>query len=401
VPLLVYALSLAVFAQGTSEFMLSGLVDPIAAELRVSVATTGWLTSLFAMGMIVGAPLMAVLVRRFPPRRSLLVFLAVFIAVHVVGALATEFAVLLVTRVFAALANAGFLAVALAALPPIAGPARTGRATALLLSGVTLACVVGVPGGAVLGQLWGWRAAFWAVVVASLPALAAVALVTAPSSSPVAPVNEWRALSSPVVRCWLLLGALVNGATFATFAYLAPVVTDVARLGDGWVPVALALFGVGSFAGITVAGRLADSRPRLVIGGGAGLLLMAWVAMAVLAPWPVALLVLVFVAGASAFGVGSALIGRIVGSAAVAAPRLGGAFATASFNTGAAAGPLLAALLIGLTGSYRSPLVVSAACVAVAVVFALANRRLLIAATVRPASAPPARHRPSAPAGTR
>jgi DHA1 family chloramphenicol resistance protein-like MFS transporter len=398
--LLVYALSLAVFAQGTSEFMLSGLVDPIAAELGVSVAATGWLTSLFAMGMIVGAPLMAVLARRFPPRQSLLAFLAVFLAVHVVGALATGFAVLLVTRVFAALANAGFLAVALAALPSIVGPARTGRATALLLSGVTLACIVGVPGGAVLGQLWGWRAAFWAVVVASLPALAAVALVTAPQSSPVAPVNEWRALSSPVVRCWLLLGALVNGATFATFAYLAPVVTDLARLGDGWVPVALALFGVGSFVGITVAGRLTDSLPRLVIGGGAGLLLLAWGAMSALARWPVALLVLVFVAGALSFGVGSALIGRIVSSAAAAAPRLGGAFATASFNAGAAAGPLLAALLIGLTGSYRSPLLVSAACVAAAGAFALANRRLLTAATAPPATEPPAHHQPSAPAET-
>lgn len=187
----------------------------------------------------------------------------------------------------------------------------------------------------------------------------------------------FAALSSPVVRCWLLLGALVNGATFATFAYLAPVVTDLARLGDGWVPVALALFGVGSFVGIAVTGRLADDRPRLVLGGGAGLLLLTWVATAVLARWPVALLVLVFVAGALSFGVGSALIGRIVG---------------------AAAGPLLAALLISLTGSYRSPLLVSVACVAVAIA---AGARQLNAATAQPASEPLARHQPSAPAETR
>lgn len=397
-PLLVHALSLAVFAQGTSEFMLSGLVVPIAADLGVSVAATGWLTSLFALGMIVGAPLITVLAHRFPPRRSLLVLLALFIAVHVVGALASGFAVLLATRVFAALANAGFLAVALAALPSIVGPSRTGRATALLLSGVTLACIVGVPGGAVLGQLWGWRAAFWAVVAVSLPAMAAVALVRASPASPTspsAPADEWRALSSPVVRGWLLLGALVNGATFATFAYLAPV-TDLAGLGEGWVPVVLALFGVGSFVGITVAGRLADSRPRLVLGGGSALLLLTWVATAVLARWPVTLLVLVFVAGALSFGVGSALIGRIVGATAGTAPRLGGAFATASFNTGAAAGPLVAALLIDLTGSYRSPLMVSVACVALA----LAAGARLIAASAPQASEPPAHHRPSGPAGT-
>jgi DHA1 family chloramphenicol resistance protein-like MFS transporter len=377
--------------------MLSGLVAPIAADLGVSVAATGWLTSLFAVGMIVGAPLMAVLARRFPPRRSLLVLLAVFIAVHVVGALASGFAVLLVTRVFAALANAGFLAVALAALPSIVGPSRTGRATALLLSGVTLACIVGVPGGAVLGQLWGWRAAFWAVVAASLPALLAVALVPSVATSSAAPVNEWRALSSPVVRGWLLLGALVNGATFATFAYLAPI-TDLAR--PGWVPVTLALFGLGSFVGVTVAGRLVDSRPRLVLGGGAAALLLTWTALAAVAQWPAALLVLVFVAGALSFGVGSAVIGRIVGATAATAPRLGGAFATASFNTGAAAGPLLAGLLISLTGSYRSPLLVSVACVVLAVVIVIAAGARLIAATAPPATAPPARHRPSEQGGT-
>lgn len=392
-PLLVYALSLAVFAQGTSEFMLSGLVDPIAADLGVSVAATGWLTSLFAVGMIVGAPLMAVLARRFPPRRSLLVLLAVFIAVHIVGALASGFAVLLVTRVFAALANAGFLAVALAALPSLVGSARTGRATALLLSGVTLACIVGVPGGAVLGQLWGWRAAFWAVVAASVPALLAVALVPSVAAPSASAEGEWRALSSRVVRGWLVLGALVNGATFATFAYLAPI-TGLAR--QGWVPVTLALFGLGSFIGVTVAGRLADARPRLVLGGGSAALLLTWIATAFLAQWPVALLVLVFLAGALSFGVGSTLIGRTVSSTATIAPRLGGAFATASFNAGAAAGPLLSALLISQTGSYRTPLLVSVACVAVAI--ALGAR--LIAANVPPASERPARHQPSAPAGT-
>jgi DHA1 family chloramphenicol resistance protein-like MFS transporter len=147
--------------------------------------------------------------------------------------------------------------------------------------------------------------------------------------------------------------------------------------------------------GVTVAGRLVDSRPRLVLGGGAAALLLTWTALAAVAQWPAALLVLVFVAGALSFGVGSAVIGRIVGATAATAPRLGGAFATASFNTGAAAGPLLAGLLISLTGSYRSPLLVSVACVVLAVVIVIAAGARLIAATAPPATAPPARHRPS------
>ncbi|MGV9539424.1 MFS transporter, partial [Streptosporangium sandarakinum] len=151
-PIVIYMLGLAVFAQGTSEFMLSGLIPEIAGDLGVSVPAAGTLTSAFAVGMIVGAPLMAVLSLRWPRRRALLVFLVAFTLVHVAGAVTADFGVLLVTRVVAALANAGFLAVGLATASGLAGPAAKGRATAVLLGGVTLACVAGVPAGAVLGM---------------------------------------------------------------------------------------------------------------------------------------------------------------------------------------------------------------------------------------------------------
>ena len=173
-PFGLYLLGLAVFAQGTSEFMLSGLVPDIAREMGVSVPAAGSLTSAFAAGMVVGAPLMAVLARRWSRRAALLGFLGVFLVVHVVGAVTDSFAVLLVTRVVGALANAGFLAVAVVTAVAMVDADAKGRATSVLLGGVTVACVAGVPGGALLGQLWGWRAAFWAVVVLSVPALFAI-----------------------------------------------------------------------------------------------------------------------------------------------------------------------------------------------------------------------------------
>ncbi|RMI44653.1 MFS transporter, partial [Streptomyces triticirhizae] len=173
-PPAVYLLGLAVFAQGTSEFMLAGLVPDIAADLAVPVSAAGSLTSAFALGMVVGAPTMALLGARWSRRTALMGFLGLFLLTHVVGALTTGYPVLLLCRVVGALANAGFLAVALATSAALAGPAARARATAVLLGGVTLACVVGVPGGALLGQLWGWRAAFWAVALLSLPALLAV-----------------------------------------------------------------------------------------------------------------------------------------------------------------------------------------------------------------------------------
>ncbi|MGC9536432.1 Cmx/CmrA family chloramphenicol efflux MFS transporter [Streptomyces sp. UG1] len=371
-PFALFLLGLAVFAQGTSEFMLSGLVPDIARDLGVSVPAAGALTSAFAVGMVVGAPVMAGLARRWSRRGALLGFLVVFLGVHVVGAVTDSFGVLLATRVVGALANAGFLAVALVTAVHMVEPDAKGRAASTLLGGVPLACVVGVPAGALLGQLWGWRAAFWAVALVSLPAVVAVARSVpggAAGSARPALRDELRALRSPRLRVTLLLGALVNGATFCTFTYLASLVTQVTGLGSGWVPVVLALFGAGSFVGVWVGGRFADRWPGVVLGTGGVALCVGWGAFALGAGNPVVALGLVFVQGALAFGVGSTLISQAL-YAASDAPTLGGGFATAAFNVGAALGPWLGGTAIGAGLGYRSPLWVSAVLVALALVAA-------------------------------
>ncbi|KUL51870.1 Cmx/CmrA family chloramphenicol efflux MFS transporter [Streptomyces sp. NRRL S-1521] len=383
-PFAIHLLGLAVFAQGTSEFMLSGLVSGIAGDLGVSIPAAGHLTSAFAVGMVVGAPLMAVLSRRFSRRGALLAFLVTFLAVHVAGALTTSFAVLLVTRVVGALANAGFLAVALVTAADLAGPHAKGRATSALLGGVTVACVAGVPAGALLGEVWGWRSAFWAVALLSLPALAAIAWAVPAGPGSAGPddarpsvLGELRALRSPRLRLTLLLGALVNGATFCTFTYLEPLVTRVTGLGSGWVPVVLALFGIGSFAGVSLAGRVADVRPLPLLVGGSCALLGGWVLFAVTAAHPVATVVLVLVLGALSFGVGATLISQIL-YAASEAPTLAGGFATAAFNVGGALGPWCGGLVLSAGLGHRAPVWVSALLVGVALAVggtALARRR--------------------------
>ncbi|MEU6912757.1 Cmx/CmrA family chloramphenicol efflux MFS transporter [Streptomyces olindensis] len=367
-PFALLLLSLAVFAQGTSEFMPSGLVPDIARDLGVSVPAAGALTSAFAAGMVVGAPLVAALARRWPRRGALLAFLGVFLAVHVVGALTGSFAVLLATRVVGAFANAGFLAVALVAAVGMVPADAKGRATSMLLGGVTLACVAGVPAGAVLGELWGWRAAFWAVALVSVPALVAVARSVPGGRAEGAPPalrGELRSLRGPRLLVTLLLGALVNGATFCTFTYLAPLVTEVTGLGSGWVPGALALFGAGSFAGVTAAGRFADRHPVPVLAGGGVAVCVGWCVLALGAGHPVLALGLVFAQGALSFGVGSTLISQAL-YAAPAAPTLAGGFATAAFNVGAALGPWAGGTAIGAGFGYRSPVWVSAALVVLA-----------------------------------
>lgn len=378
-PLPLYLLALAVFAMGTSEFMLAGLLPDISSELDVTVGTAGMLTSAFAVGMIVGAPLVAALARGWPRRSSLLGFVLAFAAAHAVGAVTTSFPVLFATRVVAALANAGFLAVALTAAATLVSPDKKGRALAVLLSGTTLATIAGVPGGSVLGTLLGWRAAFWTVAALCLPAALGIlkgiptGRVREEAAGGPALRAELAQLTRPRLILVMLLGALVNAATFASFTFLAPVVTDTAGLGELWISVVLVLFGAGSFVGVTVAGRLSDRRPGPVIAVGGPLLLLGWPALAVLADEPVALFALVFVQGALSFALGSTLITRVLYEAA-GAPTMAGSYATAALNVGAAAGPLIAAATLNTAAGAHGPLWASGLLVAVALLIAFPLR---------------------------
>lgn len=380
-PRTLYLLALAVFVMGTSEFMLAGILPAISAELDVTLGAAGLLTSAFAVGMVVGAPAMAAFARRWPPRLTLMLCLLVFAVAHVIGAMTPVFEVLLVTRVVSAVANAGFLAVALTTATALVPADRKGRALSVLLSGTTIATVAGVPAGALLGTAMGWRATFWAIAV--LAVLALLGLVrgiprasdTEPTDTAYPPLGaELRLLATPRLLLTMVVGALINGGTFAVFTFLAPVVTGVAGLSEAWVSVALVLFGAGSFLGVTVAGRLSDRRPGLVLAVGGPLLLGGWVAASVVAAHPVALLALIFAQGVLSFGVGSTVIARVL-YAASAAPTMWGSYATAALNTGAALGPVLGALALADGAGPLAPFGVAASLTASALLVLLVFRR--------------------------
>lgn len=375
-PPALYLLAVAIFAMGTSEFMLAGLLPDIAADLGVPVATAGLLTSAFAIGMVVGAPLMAGLARRWPRRSSLLSFLGLFLAAHVLGAVTGSFRVLLATRIIAALADAGFLAVALTTAAELVPSGRKGRALGVLLAGTTAATIAGVPGGTLLGTLLDWRASFWVVAMLCLPsALGIVRGIPAGAGRPDEPTGpdlrrELAELRRPRLVLALLLGALINAATFGTFTFLAPIVTDVAALAPLWVSVVLVLFGLGSFAGVTVAGRFSDQRPGVVVAVGGPLLLGGWVTLGLTAPDPIALLILAFTQGALSFGLGSTLITRVLYEAA-GAPTMAGSYATAALNVGATAGPMIAAATLNTSLAELGPVWASGTLVGVALLLAL------------------------------
>jgi DHA1 family chloramphenicol resistance protein-like MFS transporter len=377
-PLVIVLLAVAVFAQGTSEFMLAGLLPAVADDLGISIPEAGLLTSAFAVGMIIGAPLMAAATRRWSPRLALSSFLIVFILMHAVGALTNDFSVLLATRIVAALTNAGFLAVTLSTVCALVPAHRTARALAVILGGTTLALIVGVPAGAVVGNVFDWRAALWGVAIISVPALAAVVIATPKSAvSPQKPVRlevELAALRQPALLVPLGLGALINGATFCAFTYLAPVITETAGLTDPAVPAVLAVFGVGSFIGVWAAGRLGDRYAARILCLGGAALLVGWGAFATLAAIPAMVFVLALVQGALSFAVGSTLIARSI-RAAGTAPTMSGSFATASLNVGAAAGPLLGGLAYTTAAGSIGPLLVSMTLVGAAAAAFIATRR--------------------------
>ncbi|KKZ69654.1 Cmx/CmrA family chloramphenicol efflux MFS transporter [Streptomyces showdoensis] len=356
-PLAVYILGLSVFALGTSEFMLSGLLPPIAEDMDVSIPTAGLLISAFAIGMVVGAPLLAVATLRLPRKTTLVALISLFGLGQVAGALAPNYAVLFASRVVSALACAGFWAVGAAVAIAMVPVGARARAMAVMIGGLSIANVLGVPAGAFLGEHLGWRSAFWAVGAAS-----AIALVGVVTRIPRIPPPETR----PRLRAELviyrdrqvllsvLLTALAAGGVFCAFSYLAPLLTDVSGLDEGWVSGVLALFGIGALIGTYIGGRVADAHLFGVLLSGVTASTVFLTALALFASSPAATIALTFLLGVSCFYTAPALNARMF-NVAGAAPTLAGATTTAAFNLGNTGGPWLGGTVIDAGHGYASP----------------------------------------------
>ncbi|MFJ4872650.1 Cmx/CmrA family chloramphenicol efflux MFS transporter [Streptomyces sp. NPDC088757] len=347
-PTAVYILGLSVFALGTSEFMLSGLLPAVAEDMDVSIPRAGLLISAFAIGMVVGAPLLAVTTLRLPRKTTLVSLITVFGLGQVAGALAPNYGVLFASRVVSALACAGFWAVGAAVAIAMVPVNTRARAMAVMIGGLSIANVLGVPAGAFLGEHLGWRSAFWAVGLAS-----AIALVGVLTRIPRIPVPETRPRLKRELTIYrdrqvllsVVVTALAAGGVFCAFSYLAPLLTDVSGLDEGWVSVVLGLFGIGALVGTTIGGRVADAHLFGVMLSGIAASTVFLAALALFASSPVATVLLAFLLGVSAFYTAPALNARMF-NVAGAAPTLAGATTTAAFNLGNTGGPWLGGAVI-------------------------------------------------------
>jgi predicted MFS family arabinose efflux permease len=361
-PLVIYVLALGTFLMGTTEFVVAGLLPEIAGELQVSVARAGLMITVFAVGMIVGAPLMMMLTLRLPRRSTLMLALGVFAAGHVVVALGSSFAMLLAARFLTALATGAFWAVANVVATRSAGPAARSRALGVVGSGAMLANVVGVPLGALAGHFVGWRGPFWALAVL---AVASIALISRDvphdgrDSEVVSIRSELSALRSG--RLWLALAACATttGGVLSAYSYISPLLTGRTGLAAGLVPLVLVGFGVGALAGTLVGGRLGDVRPHattIVAPAVTAVLLLAVCLLSGFAAPTVALVALLGLFGLGANPVLMSLVVRFAGEA----PTLASGLTVSAFNFGTAVGSWIAGLALDSTLGATGPAVVGA-----------------------------------------
>lgn len=359
--LAVFALAVGGFAIGTTEFVTMGLLPQIAEGVGVSIPAAGQVISAYALGVVVGAPLIAVFGARLP-RRALLVWLMVaYAAFNLVSAAATSYGVLFVARFLDGLPHGAYFGVASLVAASMAAPDRRGRAVASVMLGLSVANVVGVPVATWLGQQLGWRAAYLAA--ASLALLTIVLVLAFVPSCPGNPEATGRRellfFRNGQALLTLLAGAVGFGGMFAVYSYIAPLVTDVGGLSESAVPVFTAVFGIGMVAGTWLAGHLGDrSVFRTLIGSGiaSGLvMLMVWA----LAPYGWWLTPAIFLVTA----VGSVLVINLqlrLMAVSGEAQTLGAAMNHASLNLANALGAWLGGLVIAAGYGYRSPALVGA-----------------------------------------
>ncbi|GHE81394.1 MFS transporter [Amycolatopsis deserti] len=376
-PVALIALAIAAFGIGTTEFVIMGLLPEVATDLGVSVPTAGLLISGYALGVVVGAPLLTALGSKVPRKTVLTGLMVLFIAGNVVSAIAPGYGLLMTGRVVAALSHGAFFGVGSVVAASLVPTARQASAIAIMFTGLTVANVLGVPGGTALGQQFGWRSTFWAVA-----GLGVIALLGVVALVPRQPVAEDQSLRSELAvfrrpQVWLALAmtALGFGGVFASFTYVAPMMTDVAGFSPGAVTWLLVLFGGGLVVGNLVGGKAADRAlmPSLyVILAALAVVLVVFVFTAH-EQLPAAVTIALF--GAAGFATVPPLQARVMAKAGDA-PALASAANIAAFNLGNAGGAWLGGLAIGHGLGYTAPNWIGAALAAAGLGVALVSGAL-------------------------
>jgi DHA1 family inner membrane transport protein len=370
------ALFLAAFAFGTAEFVIAGILPEVATGLDVSIPVAGYLISGYAIGIAIGGPLLAVATKKMTRKALILLLGGIFVLGQVFCALAPNFELLMLARVLVSIVHGTYFGIAAIVAVSLVSPEKRGFAGALILSGLTVSNILGVPGGTAIGNALGWRATFWAVGIIGLLATLAVAFFlprnAASETTSGSFVREFKALGRQQIVASLFIVILVMIGQYSLFTYIAPLLTNVTGLDTGTVPWLLLLYGVGSTIGVFVGGRLADWKLMPSLVAILALQAVMFVTLYFVSPYPFVMAIATILWGGVNFAFGSPVQSRVLAWAADA-PNLASALIPTGFNIGIAIGAILGASLIDSGFGYGVLPLIGAVTSALAAVIAVVS----------------------------
>ncbi|HTR05410.1 MAG TPA: MFS transporter [Paraburkholderia sp.] len=346
-PLPLLALAVAAFGIGTTEFVIMGLLPDVARDLSVSIPAAGMLVSAYALGVTIGAPIVAIAVANVPRKAALMRLIGIFIVGNLLCALAPNYSILMAARIVTAFCHGAFFGIGSVVAAGLVAPNRRAQAIALMFTGLTLANVLGVPLGTALGQIAGWRTTFWAVTGIGILAAAAlqVCLPAKIEMHKASLVHEFGVLKNPQVLMVLGMSVLASASLFAVFTYITPILEDVTGFSPHEVTFVLLLFGLGLTVGSTLGGKLADWKLMRSLLSFLASIAVVLAVFSVTMHDAIAAMATIFVWGVLAFAIVPPLQILIVNRASEA-PNLASTLNQGAFNLGNAGGAWIGGVAI-------------------------------------------------------
>ncbi|MDP4095877.1 MFS transporter [Paenibacillus sp. P96] len=379
-PLSLLCLTLGAFAIGMTEFVIMGLLPNVAHDLGVTIPQAGQLITSYAIGVAVGAPVLTILTHKVPQKKLLCLLMIIFILGNALSVIAPNYGFLIAARIGAAFAHGTFLGVGSLMAARLVRPEKRAGAVSLVLSGLTVANIVGVPFGTFIGQQLGWRASFAAIVIMGLISLIGIArfIPVMRQEHATSIAQEIRSLVNPQVLLMLLTGAFACASLFSVFTYITPLLMDISGFAEASITWILVLFGVGVTIGNIVGGRLADWKlmPSMIVNFGVLAIILAVLTFAL--QNKVLAIITVFIWGIAAFGMMPGLQVRIMNLASEA-PLLASTSSHSVLNLGNASGAFLGGAVITYMGLSHLPwisAVIALAGMAGAIASLMLERRL-------------------------
>ena len=370
------ALSLGGFGIGLTEFVIAGLLTEVSSDLGVSITTAGHLVGAYALAVVPGALIITPFLMKKPPKHALLLLLTFFVIGNILSAWAPTYEVMFSGRIIAALAHGGYFGIGAVLASSLVPQNKQASAVAALFAGLTIANVLGVPTGALIGQHLGWRVTFWIISVIGVIALVGIFTLvplTQPQQDQLPISQQFRTLGKPQVLVSLITTALVFGGLFGVFTYIEPLLRDITGYSSSAIPWLLVLFGIGLFIGNILGGRAADKDADRAVLVLSLLLPVVILILGAVVSWKIPMAAMLFILGMVGFATVPGLQARVLRHAK-GAETLASATNIAAFNLGNSIGVSLAGLAISAGFGIASPTATGAGLTSIGLLLIVAAR---------------------------